>query len=208
MQKFAGVLFFLAGTIILLGILTAEIFYPTQYSISQNMISNLGATSPPDSIIRQPSAMIFDTAIIVGGLLILVGAYVFFIIGVQQYISFAIGLLGIGAAGVGIFPAFHIEIHPLVALVAFSAGSIAAIVSSRIIKGPFAIFALLLGIIAALFLFLGILFPKSIVPFLGRGGTERWVFYPLILWLVGFGGYLMNSGKNSFVSSQKRGTSR
>jgi hypothetical protein len=29
----------------------------------------------------------------------------------------------------------------------------------------------------------------------GRGGTERMAAYPLILWVIGFGGYMMSSKK-------------
>ena len=34
---------------------------------------------------------------------------------------------------------------------------------------------------------------KTIPAFIGDGGTERWVAYPILLWLTGFGGYLMNA---------------
>ncbi len=29
---------------------------------------------------------------------------------------------------------------------------------------------------------------------MGSGGVERWVVYPLLLWLTGFGGYLLGIG--------------
>lgn len=32
----------------------------------------------------------------------------------------------------------------------------------------------------------------TLFSFIGIGGTERWVAYPIMLWLTGFGGYLMN----------------
>ncbi|HPR66147.1 MAG TPA: hypothetical protein PLM24_03325, partial [Methanothrix sp.] len=34
---------------------------------------------------------------------------------------------------------------------------------------------------------------------LGIGGLERWVAYPVVLWTVGFGGYLMGSSKSDGV---------
>lgn len=34
--------------------------------------------------------------------------------------------------------------------------------------------------------------PNIIVPFIGLGGTERWIVYPIVLWITGLGGYLMN----------------
>lgn len=192
MQKTAGVLFFLAGATILLGILTAEIFYPTNYSVSLNMISNLGSTPPPDSIIRQPSATIFDHTLMLAGILIILGTYLLRSLKQNSFLIAAI-MMGIGTFGVGIFPAFHAIVHPLVALAAFLSGAVAAIVSAKITKLPFSLFSILLGIISLLFLFLGIIFPNDIIPLLGKGGAERWVLYPLIIWLIGFGGYLMNT---------------
>lgn len=46
----AGFLFFLAGSIILMGIITAESFYPENltYTTANSMISDLGATEPPN----------------------------------------------------------------------------------------------------------------------------------------------------------------
>ncbi len=51
----AGILFLLAGSIILMGIITAEAFYPEAYvyTTRNSMISDLGATEPPNSIITQ-----------------------------------------------------------------------------------------------------------------------------------------------------------
>lgn len=191
MQKVVGMLFFLAGATVLLGILTAEIFYPVNYSISKNMVSNLGATRPPDSIIRQPSADIFDISLIVAGLMIFLGTVFLHKFHAGKLIIFSIGFLGLGTFGVGIFPAFHAIAHPLVALVAFLAGGVSAIASSKIIKQPFAFLSILLGVLSLTFLFLGLFFPQRIVPIFGAGGTERWVLYPIMLWLIGFGGYEM-----------------
>lgn len=36
-----------------------------------------------------------------------------------------------------------------------------------------------------------------LASFIGDGGTERWVAYPIMLWLIGFGGYLMNVERTS-----------
>ncbi|MGZ4915015.1 MAG: hypothetical protein ACXV3T_08925, partial [Halobacteriota archaeon] len=31
----------------------------------------------------------------------------------------------------------------------------------------------------------------SVLSLIGPGGVERWVSYPVVLWSIGFGGYLM-----------------
>lgn len=189
-MKRAGFLFFLAGTVILFGILLAEIFYPVPYSISKNMISNLGATPPPNSVSYQPSASIFDTSMIVAGILILAGAFLARTKIKRLILIPAIGM-GIGAIGVGIFPAYHVFDHPVSALVAFFFGGLAALLSSSVLSAPYKYIAIILGLISLLFLFLGILLPETVVPVLGRGGVERIVAYSEVIWLLGFGAYHM-----------------
>lgn len=194
-RKIAGLLFFLAGSVIFLGILTAEIFYPVNYSIAKNMISNLASTPPPHSIIREPSAKIFDNAMVLTGGMILFGAYLIYKSFRKKIFTLAMIFLGLGTFGVGLFPAFHAIIHPIIALIAFLGGGTAAMLSSRITQNPFSTCAIIFGVLSLLFLFSGLFLPREIVPILGAGGTERWVAYPIIVWLIGFGGYLMNEKK-------------
>jgi hypothetical membrane protein len=49
----AGAMLFITGAIALIGIITAETLYPG-YSTADDMVSDLGATEPPNSIIVQP----------------------------------------------------------------------------------------------------------------------------------------------------------
>jgi hypothetical protein len=58
--RLGGSLLTLAGVTILMGIITAEALYPTTFTTGGNEISDLGGTRPPNSLIFQPSAMIFD----------------------------------------------------------------------------------------------------------------------------------------------------
>jgi hypothetical membrane protein len=197
MEKISGVLFFLAGSIILMGITTAEIFYPPGYSTSRNFISTLGASPPPNSVSYYPSASIFDLSMLISGLMIVSGAVMLHKAKIQKSVSIPVACLGMGALGVGIFPAFHAIIHPILAGVTFVAGGIAAILSSRIMVAPFRYLAVGLGCLVLTVLIFGLGLSKLIIPILGIGGTERWVAYPLVLWLVGFGGYLMQSSKQS-----------
>jgi len=38
-----------------------------------------------------------------------------------------------------------------------------------------------------------VLIGADVHPWIGFGGMERMIFYPEMLWAVGFGGYLMGS---------------
>jgi hypothetical membrane protein len=187
----AGLLFFVAGSVILMGIITAEIFYPPGYSTANSEISDLGATRPPDSISYQPSASIFNATMILGGLLILAASF-FLFRDLKSWIVVFPALLGTGVLGVGLFPGNNPLLHPLFALMAFIAGGLSAIISSKITPSPFRYMLAFLGLISLIFLFFSTMF----IPVLGDGGTERFVAYPIVIWAIGFGGYLTgNEGR-------------
>lgn len=184
----SGLLLFIAGAIILMGIITAEIFYPAGYTTANSEISDLGATRPlPVSVSYQPSASIFNATMVIGGLLILAASLILFRTGTKWYLVLFPALLGAGILGVGIFPGNNAFFHPLFALLTFISGGLAAIVSSRMTRAPFRYLLALLGVITLVFLFLSSVF----IPILGDGGTERFVAYPLIIWMIGLGGYLI-----------------
>jgi hypothetical membrane protein len=187
--RLAGALLFLAGALALMGIITGEIFYPQDYTTANSEISDLGATRPPDSVTYQPSATIFNTTMIVAGLLVLVGAVAAQRAHGSWWSSVPLALMGVGMAGVGVFPGNNADIHPLFAMLTFIAGGVAAILSAVVVRGPFRLLAPLLGLVALASLFGAVM----LIPILGDGGTERWVAYPILLWITGFGGYLLGA---------------
>jgi hypothetical membrane protein len=121
------------------------------------------------------------------GILILLGTYFLFRALNDKIVTILIGLLGLGALGVGIFPGNVNPQHPLFALTTFISGGLSAIYSYRLINSPFKYLSVLFGITGLFFLFTASIF----IPIMGGGGVERWVAYPIVLWLIGFGGYLM-----------------
>jgi hypothetical membrane protein len=191
----AGVLLFSAGVLAFLGIITAETLYPG-YSTSQNMISDLGATEPPNSIIIQPSSSIFSASLAVCGLLVTVASYFVHCAFSRKSVSVLMGLFGVGVLGVGIFNGSYGTIHGIFALLAFIMGGLAAIASSRVERAPLNYFSAALGGIALLDLVLYYILGNA-SPFaaFGLGGLERWIVYPVLLWVIGFGGYLMGHSK-------------
>jgi hypothetical membrane protein len=186
----AGNLLLSAGSAILLGIVTAEALYPAAYRTDENTISDLGGTRPPDSVVLMPSAAIFDATMVITGLMIVAAAYLIHRAFARRATAIATGLLGIGVLGVGVFPG-HTEPHPLFAMLAFIAGGIAAIASSRALAPPLRYVFAADGAIALAALAAGLfLLEWAPVAALGEGGIERWVAYPVVLWLVGFGAHL------------------
>lgn len=186
-RDYAGILLFLAGFIALMGIISAEIVYPEGYTTGESEISDLGSTRPPEALIYQPSAMIFNSTMIATGSMVILGAYAASRSGSPRWWSVLLGLLGAGILGVGVFPGNVPVLHPLFAMFTFVIGGIAAVSSSKALSGPYRYCSMMLGGITLLCLATtGIL-----IPALGDGGAERWIAYPVIFWITGLGGYFM-----------------
>lgn len=187
----AGSLLLIGGMVAFLGIITAEALYPG-YSTSQNQISDLGGTEPPESIILEPSATIFDVAMALLGLMTVGASLSLHRAFEDRVVTIPLSLLGIGVLGVGIFNGSFGTIHAVFALLTFLAGGVAAIAASRVERSPLSYISVILGVIALVnlvaFFLLG---DSSPVAALGIGGVERWVAYPVLLWVIIFGGYLL-----------------
>ena len=190
-SKIAGVLLSLAGAAILMGFITAEALYPGVYTTHTNTVSHLGASEPPNSVVLLPSAAIFDLTMLVTGAMILAGAWFAYRALRRKAVLIPTALLGIGVVGVGTFPLTHPAPHTLFAFTAFLAGGLAVLLSAWVTPQPLrAIFAVM-GTVSLGFT-LASVFLLEWGPFarLDLGGVERWMVYPVLLWLVGFGGYL------------------
>ncbi len=171
-----------------MGIITGEIYYPAGYNTRNSQISDLGATVPPNSIITQPAATIFNFTMLISGLMISVGNILLHRTNIRWFSTISLGLMGLGIFGVGIFPGNIDPWHGLFSMTTFISGGIAAIASYQIVKPPLRYVFIFLGLITLTFYFRASFF----IPLLGAGGTERWVAYPVVCFLMGFGGYLMN----------------
>jgi hypothetical membrane protein len=171
-----------------MGILTAEALYTNPYTARME-ISDLGATET--GVILHPSSTIFNATMLVAGAMLLVAAYFTYRALHRRAVTISTGLLGLGVLGVGIFPGNIHPQHPLFAFTAFVAGGLAVLLSAWATPQPLrAIFAVM-GSISLLFTVASV-FLLEWGPFarLELGGVERWMVYPVLLWLVGFGGWL------------------
>jgi hypothetical membrane protein len=177
--------------VILMGIITAEALYPGTYSTNGNEISDLGATRPPNSVILQPSAAIFDGTMLASGAVILLAAFLVSRGMRRRAAPIWLCLFGASVFLVGVFPG-NTAAHPLVTTSTFLSAGVAALVVSRTQPVPARYVSAILGTVTLVSMALGnLLLDWGPVAELGDGGIERWIAYPAVLWLAVYGGYLM-----------------
>ena len=171
--------------------------WTTSYSLSSNVISDLGNTAcgpfphATSHDVCSPLHDVFNVSIIVLGLLGILGA-VLVRSGFPPRRTATIGLalLAIGSAGaigVGASPEnVDLTIHSISALIAFLIGNLGLIVIGFAMFrdtrwGGFRAYTILSGLVGLLGLGL---YVGHVWEGLGQGGTERLIVAPLLLWLV------------------------
>jgi hypothetical membrane protein len=192
--KVAGALFFIAATQFVLGFSIAEALYPG-YSVSDNYISDLGVG---------PSSIIFNSSAFLLGLLSLIGTYFLRHISSLRTVNMLLLPATIGVMGFAVFTKDFSTVHGAVSLIAFFFAGVSAILSFKVLKKPFSMISIVLGAmtLGALVLFSGgmiisgsltsnIAYNSNLYLGLGPGGMERMIVYPAVMWLAGFGGYLV-----------------
>jgi hypothetical membrane protein len=197
-ENFGAALLILAGATILMAIVTGEALFPAAYTTSQNTISDLGSTWQPGDIVREPSATIFNTAMLASGAMIVAAAATYWRAYRSRSVAIALLLLGVGMLGVGLFPGTEIGghpstagLHPPLSMLTFIAGGLCGVLAYRVTTAPFRYVSATLGLVSLGSL---VLSGPLAATDLGAGGVERWVAYPVVLWVVAFGGYLLGGG--------------
>ena len=149
------------------------------YVVSSQAISDFGVG---------PTAALFNSSIILLGILILAAAYVYHRTHGILWLTVPFLLSGVGPVGVGLFPENLALPHGLFALISFVFGGLTAILISTRVTPPFKYVSILLGVLglAALGLFVAGQYAG-----IGFGGMERLIVYPVLFWGLSLGGYLM-----------------
>jgi hypothetical membrane protein len=191
--KISGALVFVGSAQFIIALTVAEALYPT-YSVSQNYISDLGATCRTACQVVEPTAAIFNSSVFLLGVLGFVGALYLWRGFRYRILPVFIGLTTLGAMGVGLFPETAGAIHPIISLVTFVFAGLSAIASYRMLKAPLSYFSILLGVMTLASL---ALYVSDVFLGLGPGGMERMIVYPALIWATGFGAHLMTSSTSS-----------
>ncbi len=117
--------------------------------------------------------------------------------------SIPLSLFGLSLVGIGFFSGDKVPYHGIFSLLAFIAGGVSAITSFKVVSVPFKFIGIVFGSITLITWCAVVFAPTLIVPFIGMGGTERWIVYPVVLWITGFGGYLMNTRTKNLVTNDR-----
>lgn len=183
-RKIAGLLMVVGGVLCVLGIIIAEALYPG-YSTSENYISDLGVG---------PSALIFNSSIFLLGVLAVCSAYFIQKAFNFKLFSILVAIAGIGAIGVGLFTEDAGAIHVVFSLITFLFAAVSAVVSYKLEKPPLSYLSVVLGCVSLVAL---VLFTSGFYLDLGKGGIERMIAYPALLWMISFGGHLIGDSKDT-----------
>ncbi|MDA4128594.1 MAG: DUF998 domain-containing protein [Thaumarchaeota archaeon] len=184
----AGALIFVGGAQYGIGLILAEIFYPN-YNVATNTVSDLGATCGSTCQIFQPSSTIFNGSIVILGVLFIIAAYLLKRASFSKLFIALGAIAGVGAVGVGTFPETTGIFHSIFSLIVFLFAGLSAIAAYRVEKPPLTYLSVILGLFTLVSL---VLYVGEIYLGLGPGGMERMIVYPVLLWVIGFGGHLMS----------------
>jgi len=205
--QIAGALLAVTGIGVLMSIITNEALYPAarHYNTFANTISDLGGTEPPNSYMVQPNRAMFIATMAVGGALVLLSTYLLWPGVARPRISIGLLVFGASLVGLAVFPGNVPTWHPWIALTCFMAGAITAIMSRKVLHAPVTYFAVALGAIALVATVAGLESFEGTGPqeWIGLGGVERWIAYPVLMWLVIFGTALMGREEGVHEANSK-----
>ena len=194
--RVVGVLVFVLAAQFMTVIMLAASMAPA-YDVSGGAISDLG--------VIPETAALFNVSLVVTGLLNLVAGSLLYVERRSLVLLGVYVAAGAGAVGAGLVPLDRSDTHGLFALAAFLFFNLQAIASSGIVEGPMRIVSVLAGTIGLVFVVIMVIgdagTPAIFGP-IGHGGAERMIVYPVMLWLLAFGGYLL--GRSPSVVRHER----
>lgn len=155
---------------------------------------DFGAAAISDLGVIEQTALLFNASLLVVGVLNLAGGYLFYRWHGRPWLLAFFALAGIGAVGAGAVSLNTSELHSLFALLAFLFFNLEAIGCAAVLPGPMRVISAIAGSIGVVFVVLMVIGDSgntAAFGSIGHGGTERMIVYPVMLWMMGLGGYLM-----------------
>jgi hypothetical membrane protein len=185
--------------------------WPTVYSISQNVISDLGNTACGEYGLRyvcSPLHGIMNASFILLGITMALGSLLIYQEFRRTWATFIgfnlMGLAGFGTMMVGLFPENTIsQLHAIGAFLALGVGNLSLVVLALAItqaRISFRIYTFASGFVS---LVAFVLFVSGVYLGLGAGGMERIISYPQTIWLILFGTYMTLVRRHKLSSAVK-----
>jgi hypothetical membrane protein len=180
-RKVAGALLFIGSAQFVLGLMLAEELYP-EYRVWQT-ISDLGVAR-----VSASSALVFNSSLFLQGAFAIAAAYLLQLAYKGRIVSAFFVLGGAGAISAALFPEDVIPLHLEISIVSFFASGLTPFITLKLQRPPLTYISVLLG---ALSFVAALLLSLNYTLGLAYGAVERLVAFPTLIWVLGFGGYLM-----------------
>jgi hypothetical membrane protein len=183
--RLPGFLFFLLSGGFMIAIMLGASLAPG-YDYQSAAISDLGRISQ--------TAFLFNATLLLVGALNVVGGWTFYRWHGRAWLLAIYLVAGLGAIGAGAIPLGTSDLHSIFALVAFLFFNLEALGTGFVLSGPMRPISWAAGIIGLVYVAIMIVGdagnPAVFGP-IGHGGAERMIVYPVMLWMLALGGYLM-----------------
>ena len=186
-RRVAGVLFIALGGGFLTVLMLLSAIAPN-YDFHNAAISDLG--------VIPETALLFNGALVLVGVTNVVAGLYYYRTHGKRWLFAIFGLAGLGAVVAGLVPLDAGDLHSLGALFAFLFFNVQALAIATRVRGAMRALSLLAGGLGLAFLVLMIVGdagdPAIFEP-IGHAGAERMIVYPVMVWMVAFGGSLLGS---------------
>jgi len=186
-RRLPGLLFLLIGAGFIIVTMLAASIAPG-YDFHGGKISDLGVVDE--------TALLFNVLLLTIGALNAVGGYLLYRSHRHVWLLAIYLIAAFGAVGAGLFPLNTGGLHSLFALVAFVFFNVEALGTAAVVTGPMRAISALAGVVGLIFVIIMLIGDSAnpaIFGAIGHGGSERMIAYPVMLWLLAFGGYLLGS---------------
>ena len=191
-KKIAGLILILAAAQFIFAVIFAETLDST-YNLYKPIIY-LGTGS---------AAALFDSSLLLLGILGLVGAYFFFRVSKDKLFLLLLAITSITMGLVGIFTENSGQIHVFFVRTFMIFEIPTAIYAFRFQKSPLSYVSVALGLIILfgnIFFLGGAYVSQSLFLGLAPGPWQRLIVYPFLLWMLTFGAYLIGESNQKTLA--------
>ena len=188
--RIGGLFFFTGIAQFMIALIIAESLY-AGYSVGQQYQSDLGNWN-----LAGNNAAIYNVSVLLLGIFLIAGAYFLQRAIKNKRIPIFLAIAGVSLAITAVVaPNINSTVEGLFSFIAFVAVIACALRAYKLLNSPFSYVSVILGLVSLIALVLFVLGQSDSIFNLGigKGGMESLAIYPLLLWALGLGAYLMGN---------------